>query len=150
MKKIANTVLVLILVVFMALMGFVYYAWVVKKRSRSAAENIIQTNLLIDKVRHVAMLDNNYTSSIRDMLMMDQVTIPAASHALPDSMLHLLKSVAASMPGDTVSQKILDNFSILLQKKSTTTSVSLPWLPPGRSRPGNWLLHLKTPCSATV
>lgn len=118
MKKIANTVLVLILVVFMALMGFVYYAWVVKKRSRSAAENIIQTNLLIDKVRHVAMLDNNYTSSIRDMLMMNQATIPAASLALPDSMQHLLKSVAASMPGDTVSQKILDNFSILLQKKN--------------------------------
>lgn len=117
MKKIANTVLVLILVVFMALMGFVYYAWMVKKRSRSSAESIIQTNLLIDKVRHVAMLDNNYTGSIRDMLLKNQATIPAANYALPDSMLHLLKTVAASMPDDTVSQKILDNFGMLLQRK---------------------------------
>ncbi|MGF6845592.1 PAS domain S-box-containing protein [Chitinophaga sp. W3I9] len=117
MKKIVNTVLVLILAVFMALMGFVYYAWIVKNRSRSAAEDIIQTNLLIDKVRSVAMLDNNYTNSIRDMLLRGQSTIPAANYALPDSMLHVLKSVAASMPGDTLSQKILDNFSTLLQQK---------------------------------
>lgn len=117
MKKIVNTVLVLILVVFMALMGFVYYAWMVKKRSRSAAESMIQTNLLIDKVRTVAVLDNNYTNSIRDMLLMGQSSIPAANYALPDSVLHILQSVAASMPDDTISQKILDNFSILLQKK---------------------------------
>ncbi|MET3875372.1 PAS domain S-box protein [Chitinophaga sp. OAE865] len=117
MKKIVNTVLVLILVVLMALIGFVYYAWVIKKRSRSAAESMIQTNLLIDKVRQAAMLDNNYTNSIRDMLLMNQATIPAANYALPDSMLHILQFVAASMPGDTVSQKILDNFSTLLRKK---------------------------------
>lgn len=117
MKKIVNTVLVLILAVLMALIGFTYYAWAVKKRSKSASETIIQTNLLSDKVRMIALLENNYSNSIRDMLLMDQPGPPAETQHLPDSILHLLTTVIASIPGDTASQKILADYNNILRKK---------------------------------
>ena len=118
MKKIVNTVLVLVLVVAMALSGFIYYAWMVQKRSRSAAEWMVQTNLLIDRVRTIALLDNNYTNNIRDMLLMGQTTMPANAYALPDSMKTMLEASERSVKGDSSSQKILTRIGIITREKN--------------------------------
>lgn len=117
MKKITNTVLVLVLVVFMALTGFVYYAWIVKKRSRSAAELMIQTNAMIDRVRSIAMMDNAYTNAIRDMLIMDKTAMPASSYGLPDSMKTTLAKIRYNPENDTISQKILANLETVVLEK---------------------------------
>ncbi|HEY9260075.1 PAS domain S-box protein, partial [Chitinophaga sp.] len=117
MKKIVNTVLVLVLVVFMALTGFVYYAWMVQKRSKSAAELMVQTNLQIDQVRTVSLLDNNYTNYIRDMLLMDQTTMPAAGYLLPDSIKTMLANILVSQEGDTACQRIVAALQTTLDEK---------------------------------
>lgn len=113
----------------MALIGFSYYAWMVQKRSKSASETIIQTNALNDKVRLIALLENNYTNSIRDMLLMDQSGLPAGTAQLPDSILHLLTTVIASMPGDTAAQKILTDYHHILRKKINYTQQILETAP---------------------
>jgi PAS domain S-box-containing protein len=117
MKKIVNTVLVLVLVVFMALTGFVYYAWMVQKRSKSAAELMVQTNLQIDKIRTVALLDNNYTNYIRDMLLMDKSTMPAASYLIPDSMKNMLTNIRQNQEGDTACQRIVTDLQTIILEK---------------------------------
>lgn len=117
MKKIVNTVLVLVLVVFMALAGFVYYAWMVQKRSKSAAELMVQTNGQIDKVRTVALLENNYTNYIRDMLLMDQSTMPATAYHLPDSIKTMLANIQQSQEGDTASLRIVAALQTIVLEK---------------------------------
>ncbi|MGO4289225.1 PAS domain S-box protein [Chitinophaga sp. RAB17] len=117
MKKIVNTVLVLVLVVFMALAGFVYYAWIVQKRSKSASELMVQTNAMIDRVRSIAMMDNSYTNAIRDMLIMDKTTMPASSYGLPDSMKNTLKNIRDNSENDTASQKILASLETVMLEK---------------------------------
>jgi PAS domain S-box-containing protein len=117
MKKIVNTVLVLVLVVFMALTGFVYYAWMVQKRSKSAAELMVQTNVMIDRVRSIAMMDNSYTNAIRDMLLMNKTAMPANSYLLPDSMKTTLENIRSNAENDTTSLKILAKLETVMLEK---------------------------------
>lgn len=117
MKKIVNTVLVLVLVVLMALTGFSYYAWMVQKRSKSASELMIQTNLLIDRVRTLAILDNTYTTAIRDMLLMGQSTLAPAYYSLPDSIKTLMADISNASKDDSSSLPILTSIdSVILAK----------------------------------
>ena len=118
MKKIINTVLVLVIVVTMALSGFVYYAWMVQKKSTSAAGGIAKTNLLIDRVRTIALLDNEYTSHIRNMLIMEQTTMPAAGYALPDSMRVMLAASQLNAQDDS-SRKILTRIGAIMREKNS-------------------------------
>ncbi|MEC5147953.1 response regulator [Chitinophaga sp. 212800010-3] len=117
MKKITNTVLVLVLVVLMALIGFVYYAWMVQKRSRSAADQIIQTTLLIDQVRNVAILENSYSNIIRNMLLQGHSELPAADHMYPDSIARVLTFVHRNIAGDTAAIRIMSSIEALLHRK---------------------------------
>ncbi|MFY0252906.1 PAS domain S-box protein [Chitinophaga sp. 30R24] len=117
MKKIVNTVLVLVLVVPMALIGFVYYAWMVQKRSKSASEWMIHTNLQIDRLRTLALLDNNYTNNIREMLLLDKTTLSTSDATLPDSMKKLLHVIQTNENGDTATRQIMIQLNTILQQK---------------------------------
>ncbi|PSL49454.1 PAS domain S-box-containing protein [Chitinophaga niastensis] len=117
MKKIVNTVIVLVLPVLMALSGFIYYAWVVQKRTRDAAVWIGNTNIIIDKARTVAALDMAYTNSIRDMLLMDKSTLPPLNFSPPDSMLTTLRQLEIMTKNDTPRQKVLIAMRALLLEK---------------------------------
>ncbi|MBO9728939.1 MAG: PAS domain S-box protein [Chitinophaga sp.] len=117
MKKIVNTVLVLVLVVLMALSGFVYYAWMVQKRSKSAAELMTQTNAQIDSVRFVSILETNYTTYIRDMLLMNQSSLPSTANLLPGSMKSLLTNIRNNTE-DTASRRILGDLLVVVEEKN--------------------------------
>jgi len=118
MKKIVNTVMVLVLVVLMALTGFSYYAWMVQKRSKSGAEMMVQTNLLIDQLRTVAILDNTYTTAIRDMLLTDQSSLSPTNYSLPDSMKSLMAGIYNASRTDTPSLRILMRIDSVIHEKT--------------------------------
>jgi PAS domain S-box-containing protein len=119
MKKILNTVLALVLVVVMALVGFVYYAWMVQKRSRTAAETMVETNRLIDKVRTMLLLESNYTNSIRDMLLKDAGQLPPNYASIPDSIQYVFSSLGTNPLIDTASSRSLQNIQLILNNKKT-------------------------------
>lgn len=117
MKKILNTVLALVLVVVMALVGFVYYAWMVQKRSRTAAATMTETNRLIDKVRSIAMLENQYTSAIRDMLLKNNTQLPPEYLAIPDSIQRIFNNLQGNGLLDSASNTILFNLQRIVNEK---------------------------------
>ncbi|RFS23541.1 PAS domain S-box protein [Chitinophaga silvatica] len=117
MKKVLNTVLALVLVVVMALVGFVYYAWMVQKRSKSAAENMIETNRLIDKVRTIYLLESNYTNGIRDMLLNNNTQLAPNFLKLHDSIQFIFNSISNNPLLDSTSQKTLHIIKLIIARK---------------------------------
>ncbi|MCW3462570.1 PAS domain S-box protein [Chitinophaga nivalis] len=117
MKKIANTVIVLVVVVLITLCVFVFYAWMVQKRTRDAATSIKNSNLIIDKARSIAALDNSYTTSIRDMLLMDQQKLPPLGFQPPDSMQRALHQLMQMVSLSPPSQKVLLSIQHILREK---------------------------------
>ncbi|WP_212001152.1 PAS domain-containing hybrid sensor histidine kinase/response regulator [Chitinophaga sp. HK235] len=103
MRKIALTVITLVIAVLMALSGFIFYAGMVQKRTNAAANWIRSSQTTTNQAKAIGTLDYRSTAGIKDYLLSNGHT-NLMEQQLQDSILGILLRLTGN-PHNTPAQQ---------------------------------------------
>ncbi|HVI46327.1 MAG TPA: response regulator [Chitinophaga sp.] len=114
MRKIVYTVFFLVIAVLMAFSGFVFYAWMIQKRTTEATSWIKNSHTLTNQTRNIAKLDRQYTDDVQHYLLDD--SHPPRTQ-LQDSMKVTLQQLLLQEPNNLPRTSALWQLREALQEK---------------------------------
>ncbi|NSL89260.1 PAS domain S-box protein [Chitinophaga sp. Mgbs1] len=119
MKKIEHAVIILVMALLMALIGFIFYAWMVEKRTRDAASLVQNARLTVSQVNTLVRLDDKITAGLKDGLLRgaNPLRLP---QPLMDSINITMQLLQQQSAPDVLQQK---KFPVLQQLITAKTAI---------------------------